>query len=115
MTQRDLLRNTLRMRPDRIIIGEVRGSETLDMLQAMNTGHEGSMTTVHANNPRDALRRLENMVSMAGINYPIHAIREQIGSALNIMIHLARHGRRPEEDRSDRGDHGHGGRHHLPP
>jgi pilus assembly protein CpaF len=90
VTQRDLLRNCLRMRPDRIIIGEVRGSETLDMLQAMNTGHEGSMTTVHANNPRDALRRLENMVSMAGINYPIHAIREQISSALNVMIHLAR-------------------------
>jgi len=90
VTQRDLLRNSLRMRPDRIIIGEVRGSETIDMLQAMNTGHEGSMTTVHANNPRDALRRLENMVSMAGINYPIHAIREQIGSALNVMIHLAR-------------------------
>lgn len=90
VTQRDLLRNSLRMRPDRIIIGEVRGSETLDMLQAMNTGHEGSMTTVHANNPRDALRRLENMVSMAGINYPIHAIREQIGSALNVIIHLAR-------------------------
>jgi pilus assembly protein CpaF len=78
------------MRPDRIIIGEVRGPETLDMLQAMNTGHEGSMTTVHANNPRDALRRLENMVSMAGLNYPVHAIREQISSALNVMIHLGR-------------------------
>ncbi len=90
VTQRDLLRNSLRMRPDRIIIGEVRGSETLDMLQAMNTGHEGSMTTVHANNPRDALRRLENMVSMAGLNYPVHAIREQISSALDIMIHLGR-------------------------
>jgi pilus assembly protein CpaF len=90
VTQRDLLRNSLRMRPDRIIIGEVRGSETLDMLQAMNTGHEGSMTTVHANNPRDALRRLENMVSMAGLNYPVHAIREQISSALDVMIHLGR-------------------------
>jgi pilus assembly protein CpaF len=90
VTQRDLLRNSLRMRPDRIIIGEVRGPETLDMLQAMNTGHEGSMTTVHANNPRDALRRLENMVSMAGLNYPVHAIREQISSALNVMIHLGR-------------------------
>jgi pilus assembly protein CpaF len=90
VTQRDLLRNSLRMRPDRIIIGEVRGAETLDMLQAMNTGHEGSMTTVHANNPRDALRRIENMVSMAGLNYPIHAIREQISSALNVMIHLGR-------------------------
>ena len=90
VTQRDLLRNSLRMRPDRIIIGEVRGGETLDMLQAMNTGHEGSMTTVHANNPRDALRRLENMVSMAGLNFPMHAIREQIGSALNVLIHLGR-------------------------
>ena len=90
ITQRDLLRNSLRMRPDRIIIGEVRGPETLDMLQAMNTGHEGSMTTVHANNPRDALTRLENMVSMAGINYPVHAIREQISSALNVLVHLDR-------------------------
>ena len=90
VTQRDLLRNSLRMRPDRIIIGEVRGSETLDMLQAMNTGHEGSMTTVHANNPRDALRRLENMVSMAGLNYPVQAIREQIASALDVLIHLSR-------------------------
>jgi pilus assembly protein CpaF len=90
ITQRELLRNSLRMRPDRIIIGEVRGEETLDMLQAMNTGHEGSMTTIHANNPRDALRRLENMVSMAGINYPIQAIREQMSSALDILIHLER-------------------------
>ena len=90
VTQRDLVRNTLRMRPDRIIVGEVRGGETLDMLQAMNTGHEGSMTTVHANNPRDALRRLENMVSMAGINYPVGAIREQLSSALDVMIHLER-------------------------
>jgi len=90
ITQRDLLRNSLRMRPDRIIIGEVRGPETLDMLQAMNTGHEGSMTTVHANSPRDALRRLENMVSMAGLNYPVRAIREQISSALNVLIHLGR-------------------------
>lgn len=90
ITQRDLVRNSLRMRPDRIIVGEVRGAETLDMLQAMNTGHEGSMTTVHANNPRDALRRLENMVSMAGINYPIRAIREQLCSALDVLIHLKR-------------------------
>jgi pilus assembly protein CpaF len=90
ITQRDLVRNSLRMRPDRIIVGEVRGGETLDMLQAMNTGHEGSMTTVHANSPRDALRRLENMVSMAGINYPIRAIREQLSSALNVLIHLGR-------------------------
>jgi pilus assembly protein CpaF len=90
VTQRDLLRNSLRMRPDRIIIGEVRGAETIDMLQAMNTGHEGSMTTVHANNSRDALRRLENMVSMGGINYPVQAIREQVGSALNLLIHVGR-------------------------
>jgi pilus assembly protein CpaF len=90
VTQRDLLRNSLRMRPDRIIIGEVRGAEALDMLQAMNTGHDGSMTTVHANNPRDALRRVENMVSMAGLNYPIQVIREQASSALNLVIHLDR-------------------------
>ena len=90
VTQRDLLRNSLRMRPDRIIIGEVRGAEVLDMLQAMNTGHEGSMTTVHANNPRDALRRIENMVSMAGLSYPIHVIREQMSSALHLLIHLGR-------------------------
>jgi len=90
VTQRDLLRNSLRMRPDRIIIGEVRGAEALDMLQAMNTGHEGSMTTVHANNPRDALRRVENMVSMAGLNYPVRVIREQIASALHLLVHLSR-------------------------
>lgn len=90
ITQRDLLRNTLRMRPDRIIIGEVRGAEALDMLQAMNTGHEGSMTTIHANNPRDALRRLENMVSMSGLNYPVRVIREQTAAALNVLVHLSR-------------------------
>ena len=90
ITQRDLVRNTLRMRPDRIIVGEVRGAEALDMLQAMNTGHEGSMTTVHANSPRDSLRRIENMVSMAGLNYPITAIREQLSSALDLLIQLER-------------------------
>src|SRR4029077_20485445 len=90
VTQRDLLRNTLRMRPDRIIIGEVRGAETLDMLQAMNTGHEGSMTTVHANGTRDALRRVENMVSMAGLNYPVTAIRQQMASAMDLLIQLGR-------------------------
>jgi pilus assembly protein CpaF len=90
VTQRDLLRNTLRMRPDRIIIGEVRGSETLDMLQAMNTGHEGSMTTVHSNSARDALSRIENMVSMAGVNFPVHTIREQMSSALDLIVHLGR-------------------------
>jgi pilus assembly protein CpaF len=90
ITQRDLLRNTLRMRPDRIIIGEVRGAEAIDMLQAMNTGHEGSMTTVHANTPRDALRRIENMVSMAGLNYPVTAIRQQTASALDLLVQLGR-------------------------
>jgi pilus assembly protein CpaF len=90
VTQRDLLRNTLRMRPDRIIIGEVRGTEALDMLQAMNTGHEGSMTTVHANNARDALRRIENMVSMAGLNFPVHVIRQQMASALSLVVHVDR-------------------------
>jgi pilus assembly protein CpaF len=90
VTQRDLLRNTLRMRPDRIIIGEVRGAEALDMLQAMNTGHEGSMTTVHANSTRDALRRIENMVSMAGLKFPIHVIRDQMASTLDLLIHIAR-------------------------
>ena len=90
VTQRELLRNSLRMRPDRIILGEVRGAEALDMLQAMNTGHDGSMTTVHANSARDALRRIENMVSMAGLNYPIHVIRQQMSSALHLLIHLAR-------------------------
>ena len=87
---RDLVRNALRMRPDRIIVGEVRGAEALDMLQAMNTGHEGSMTTVHANSPRDALSRIETMVLMAGFDLPIRAIREQISSAINLIIHLDR-------------------------
>src|SRR3954454_21978720 len=87
---RDLVKNALRMRPDRIIVGEVRGGEALDMLQAMNTGHEGSMTTVHCNGPRDALSRLETMVLMAGYELPIKAIREQIASALHLIIHLDR-------------------------
>ena len=87
---RDLVRNALRMRPDRIIVGEVRGAEALDMLQAMNTGHEGSMTTVHCNGPRDALSRLETMVLMAGYDLPVRAIREQIASALNLIMHLDR-------------------------
>jgi pilus assembly protein CpaF len=88
--QRDLVRNSLRMRPDRIVVGEVRGEEALDMLQAMNTGHEGSMTTIHANSPRDALRRLENMVSMAGMSIPVKAIREQISSALDVLVQIGR-------------------------
>lgn len=87
---RDLVRNSLRMRPDRIVIGEVRSGEAFDMLQAMNTGHEGSLTTVHANNPRDALARLENMVSMAGLEIPTVAVRKQIASAINIIIQLNR-------------------------
>ena len=90
IAQRDLVRNSLRMRPDRIVVGEVRGDEALDMLQAMNTGHEGSMTTIHANTPRDALRRLENMVSMAGLSIPVKAIREQISSALDVLVQIGR-------------------------
>ena len=90
VTTRDLLRNTLRMRPDRIVIGEVRGAETLDMLQAMNTGHEGSMTTVHANSTRDALRRVENMVSMAGLKFPVDVIRDQMASTLDLVVQVGR-------------------------
>ncbi len=89
---RDLVRNSLRMRPDRIIVGEVRGAETLDMLQAMNTGHEGSLTTVHSNSPRDGLARIETMVMMAGYDLPLRAIRAQIASALDVIIHLDRFG-----------------------
>jgi len=90
ITMRDLVINSLRMRPDRIIVGECRGPEAFDMLQAMNTGHEGSMTTVHANTPRDALARLENMILMAGMDLPHRAIREQIASALDAVIQLER-------------------------
>lgn len=90
VTIRDLVINTLRMRPDRIIVGECRGAEALDMLQAMNTGHDGSMTTCHANNPRDALSRLENMVMMAGFELPSSAIREQIASAVNLIVQQTR-------------------------
>jgi len=87
---RDLVINSLRMRPDRIIVGECRGGEAWDMLQAMNTGHEGSLTTIHANSPRDGLARLENMVLMSGFELPVTAIREQIASAINFVVHLAR-------------------------
>jgi pilus assembly protein CpaF len=90
VTIRDLVRNALRMRPDRIIVGEVRGAEALDMLQAMNTGHEGSLSTLHANTPRDALSRLETMVLMAGMELPIRAIRDQVASALDVIVHLDR-------------------------
>ncbi|MCX5891863.1 MAG: CpaF family protein [Deltaproteobacteria bacterium] len=90
VTQRDLVKNALRMRPERIILGEVRSGEALDMLQAMNTGHDGSLATIHANSPRDALGRLETMVSMAGLNIPDKAIRHQISSAINVIIQLSR-------------------------
>ena len=87
---RDLVRNALRMRPDRIVVGEVRGAEAIDMLQAMNTGHEGSLSTLHANTPRDALRRLETMVLLAGVDLPLRAIREQIASAIDVVVQLNR-------------------------
>ena len=90
ITQRDLVRNALRMRPDRIVVGEVRGDEVLDMLQAMNTGHDGSLTTIHSNGPRDALHRLENLVLMAGHTLPDKAIREQIASAVEVVVHVSR-------------------------
>jgi len=90
VTQRDLVRNSLRMRPDRIIVGEVRGEEAFDMLQAMNTGHEGSLTTIHSNSPRDALLRLESMVAMANLDIPSEFLRRYIASALNVIVHVAR-------------------------
>src|SRR5205814_10603095 len=90
VAHRELLRNALRMRPDRIIVGEVRGAEAFDMLQAMNTGHEGSLGTVHANTTRDALSRIENMVLMAGFELPVKAIREQMQSAIHIVLQIAR-------------------------
>ncbi|HEY3281363.1 MAG TPA: CpaF family protein, partial [Armatimonadota bacterium] len=90
VTIRDLVRNALRMRPDRIVVGEVRGGETLDMLQAMNTGHDGSMTTLHANSPREALSRLEVMSLMAGMDLPLRAVREQMCAAINLVVHQAR-------------------------
>jgi pilus assembly protein CpaF len=88
--QRDLVINALRMRPDRIIVGEVRGEEAVDMLQAMNTGHDGSLTTVHANSTRDALHRLDTMVAMASLNLPDRAIRQQISSAIHLIVHVSR-------------------------
>jgi pilus assembly protein CpaF len=90
VSTRDLVRNALRMRPDRIIVGEVRSGETLDMIQAMNTGHHGSVTTVHSNTPRDAIARLETMAMMAGLDMPLLAIRRQIASAVNLIIHISR-------------------------
>ena len=88
---RDLVRNSLRMRPDRIVVGEVRGAESLDMLQAMNTGHEGSISTLHANSPRDAISRMETLVLMAGMDLPLRAIREQVASAIDIIVQISRH------------------------
>ncbi|MDH3425271.1 MAG: CpaF family protein [Acidimicrobiia bacterium] len=90
VTARDLVKNALRMRPDRIVIGEARGGEALDMLQAMNTGHDGSLTTIHSNSPRDTLSRVETMVLMSGMDLPIRAVREQIASAVDLIIHLHR-------------------------
>jgi pilus assembly protein CpaF len=90
VTIRDLVRNALRMRPDRIVVGEVRGAEALDMLQAMNTGHEGSISTIHANGPRDALSRLETVSMMSGMDLGVRAIREQMASALDLIIHQSR-------------------------
>jgi pilus assembly protein CpaF len=87
---RDLVKNCLRMRPDRIIVGEVRGPEAFDLLQAMNTGHDGSMGTVHANNPREAVSRMENMIAMGGLNLPVEAVREQIASAVNVIVQVQR-------------------------
>jgi pilus assembly protein CpaF len=90
VSQRDLVKNALRMRPDRIVIGEVRGAEAIDMLQAMNTGHDGSLTTIHANTPRDALARLETMIQMTGMRLSDRAMRQQIASAVNLVIQVAR-------------------------
>jgi pilus assembly protein CpaF len=90
ITIRDMVRNSLRMRPDRIVVGECRGGEALDMLQAMNTGHDGSLTTLHANSPRDALSRLETMVLMAGMDLPLKVIRQQIASAVDLVVHQSR-------------------------
>jgi pilus assembly protein CpaF len=90
ITIRDLFRNTLRMRPDRVIIGECRGIETLDMLQAMNTGHDGSMTTIHANSTQDVLSRLDSMILMSGVDLPLRSIREMIASAIDVIVHTAR-------------------------
>jgi pilus assembly protein CpaF len=90
ITMRDLVKNALRMRPDRIILGEIRGAEAIDMLQAMNTGHDGSLGTIHANRPREALTRLENMVGMSGIHLPSHAVRTQIAAAVHMILQVTR-------------------------
>ena len=115
ITIRDLVRNSLRMRPDRIVVGECRGGEALDMLQAMNTGHDGSLTTGHANSPRDMLSRLETMVLMSGMDLPVRAIREQISSAIDLIIQQSRAARRqPQGDSHHRSAGNGGGCHHSP-
>ena len=115
VTIRDLVKNSLRMRPDRIIVGEVRDASALDMLQAMNTGHDGSICTLHSNGPRDTLARMETMVLMAGMDLPVRAIREQVASAVDLIVHQTRF-----KDGSRRITHvteveSHGGRRHHPP
>ena len=115
VTIRELLRNSLRMRPDRIVVGEVRGGESLDMLQAMNTGHDGSLSTVHANSPRDAIARLETLVLMAGMDLPLRAIREQIASAVDLIIQISRLRDGTRRDHPRHRGPGHGGRHRHPP
>ena len=110
--QRQLVVNALRMRPDRIVVGEVRSEEALDMLQAMNTGHDGSLTTVHANTPRDALTRIETMIAMGATNLPEKAMRQQIASAIQIVDAADASRRRVAQGDDDLGDHGHGRRHH---
>ena len=113
VTQRQLVINALRMRPDRIVVGEVRGEEALDMLQAMNTGHEGSLTTIHANTPRDALYRLDTMVAMANLNIPDKAVRQQVASAINLVVQLTRLSDGTPPRHRHLGDHRHGaGRDH---
>ncbi len=111
--QRQLVINALRMRPDRIVVGEVRGEEALDMLQAMNTGHDGSLTTIHANSPRDALYRLDTMVAMANLNIPDKAVRQQVASAVNLVVQLTRLSDGHRRVTADLRDHRHGaGRDH---
>ena len=112
---RQLVVNSLRMRPDRVVVGEVRGPEALDMLQAMNTGHDGSMTTLHSNGPRDTLARLETMVMMAGVELPHRAIREQIASAVDLIVHQERMFDGSRKVTHVVGGPGHGGRRHHPP
>ena len=108
--QRELVINALRMRPDRIVVGEVRGEEALDMLQAMNTGHDGSLTTIHANSPRDALYRLDTMVAMANLNVPDKAIRQQVASAVNLIVQVSRMSDGTRRVTGISEDHGHGRR-----